>query len=126
MAVGGGSDAKLVLAGKAVGLKAAGGGLAVRVGQDGEGAGAVGEGGAGALVGQQEDDRGAGDGLAIFVFDLHDGVAGDALASVIDGALAFDDHDVQLADGIGGLLMGNGIRLREYSKQQRAGESLAA
>ena len=122
MAAGGGGDAQLVLAGEAVGLETAGGGLAFGVGQDGEGAGAVREGGAGALVGQQKDDGGAGDGLAVLIFDLHNGIAGDALAGIIDGAVTFDDHDVELA----GWLMGNGTRLREYRKQQRASESLTA
>src|SRR5271157_4756296 len=66
----------------------------------GKGVRATGEFTTGATGGQLEQDDGAGHRLVVFTPHLDDGLTRGALADVVDGAVAFHDHQVEL-DGRG-------------------------
>ena len=70
-------------------------GAPLRIGDYREAVGAIGKGPARTAFGQQEEHRGAGHGLMVFVFHLHHRLARRALPDIVDGALALDDHQVQ-------------------------------
>ena len=65
------------------------------IGEDRQGTRSIGEGSAGALGRQREHHHRAGHRLMVFVLQLHDRLAGGALANVVDRALALHHYDIQ-------------------------------
>src|ERR1039458_10852916 len=59
---------------------------------------ATGEFSAGSSSGQLEQDEGAGHRFMVIILHFHDGLTRGALADIVDGAIAFHNHQVELGN----------------------------
>src|ERR1039458_5818492 len=103
-------DMDLVLALGGIGLQSASYGAALCIGGHRKGVRATGEFPAGSAGGQLEEDEGAGHRPVVFVLHLDDGLTRGALADVVDGAVAFHNHEVELGN--------RGLSRRAWRKRQ--------
>jgi hypothetical protein len=106
----------LVLSLDAIGLQPAAHRQPLGVGHDRESLNAAGKGSASALRRKQEHYRCPGDRLVIFILHTDDGIARRALANVIDGAFALNDHQVER-------LLRKGTRRSQQSCQENCEET---
>ena len=72
---------------------------------------------------QGKENDGSGDGLVVFVLHLNDGLAGGALADVIERTLTIEDDDLEALRGRIGKRQSLGVEGQcRFQKQQRGNQ----